>query len=238
MHTGPEAPLPLYRQVEDEILSRIISGALAAGAMLPSEAELGAELGVSPGTARKALAELERRGVLERRQGKGTFVTTTTEERARFHFFRLRGPSGEELLPELVSETLARVRSTARDRAAFGADCRQVIAIRRVRSVPPGMRFAEHIRLPAALFPGLTERAPLPNALYALFQRAYGIAIARAEEDLSAVAATEEDAPLGVTPGTPLLAAERRAYDLSGRIVELRESRYPTEMHRYRIVLD
>ena len=55
---------PLYQVVIDTIIERIASGSLASGAMLPSETQLGAELGVSQGTARKALIELEARGLV------------------------------------------------------------------------------------------------------------------------------------------------------------------------------
>ena len=49
----------------------------------------GAELGVSQGTARKALEELERRGIIKRRQGVGSFVAVRTPENALFQFFQI-----------------------------------------------------------------------------------------------------------------------------------------------------
>jgi len=77
---------PLYKVVYDRIINRVVSGELGPGAMLPSEKDLGAEFGVSQGTARKALSQLETKGIVQRRQGLGTFVTTTTPETALFHF--------------------------------------------------------------------------------------------------------------------------------------------------------
>ena len=71
---------PLYQVVIDTIVERIASGVLQSGALLPSETQLGAELGVSQGTARKALMELESRGLVQRAQGRGTFVTVRTPE--------------------------------------------------------------------------------------------------------------------------------------------------------------
>ncbi|WP_231098362.1 GntR family transcriptional regulator [Rhodovulum sulfidophilum] len=59
---------PLYQTVIDTIVARIASGELPSGALLPSETQLGAELGVSQGTARKALSELEKRGLVQRAQ--------------------------------------------------------------------------------------------------------------------------------------------------------------------------
>src|SRR5215217_2785696 len=60
--------------VQDELKQRIDRGELAAGARLPSEPELAAELQVSRATLREALRAMELDGLLRRRQGSGTFV--------------------------------------------------------------------------------------------------------------------------------------------------------------------
>ena len=69
--------LPLAQQVVNEILAGIEAGSLPGkGGMLPSEAELGQRFRVSRATVREALSRLEQRGVITRRHGVGTFVTT------------------------------------------------------------------------------------------------------------------------------------------------------------------
>jgi GntR family transcriptional regulator len=229
---------PLYQHVYDQIIERIVSGELGPGAMLPSEKDLGAELGVSPGTARKGLSELERKGVIKRRQGLGTFVETTTPESALFHFFRIRAADGSQVVPHLHSETIRRRKSRASEQAVFGAETRYVYELKRVRMVDGVPIVREVTVLPVSLFPGLEERSPLPNTLYALFQRSYGIAIVRTDETLQAVAATEEDAQaLGVKAGSPLLEAGRRSVDITERVVELRTSRYLTDKLHYDVSL-
>jgi GntR family transcriptional regulator len=60
--------------VQDELRQRIDRGELPAGARLPSEPELAAELQVSRATLREALRAMELEGLLRRRQGSGTFV--------------------------------------------------------------------------------------------------------------------------------------------------------------------
>lgn len=229
---------PLYMQAYEAILARIAAGDLGPGAMLPSEFELGAELGVSQGTARKALSELERRGVVERRQGKGTFVAKTTAESALFQFFRLREESGAQVLPELISEAVIKRRTTAAERTAFAAQHTDAFVITRLRGVRGRPAMREVSVLPTTLFPGLKDRAPLPNTLYAMYQAAYGVAVVRADEQLRAVAATAEDADLlGVAIGAPLMQARRHAIDISDRVVELRTSRYLTDDLVYEVVL-
>src|SRR5215217_5662481 len=60
--------------VQDELRARIDRGEFPAGARLPSEPELAAELQVSRATLREALRAMESEGLLRRRQGSGTFV--------------------------------------------------------------------------------------------------------------------------------------------------------------------
>jgi len=228
--------VPLYQHVYDTIIARIVNGELGPGAMLPSETDLGRELGVSQGTARKALTALEQRGVLQRRQGRGTFVATTTPESDHFHFFRLRREDGSEATPELVSETVKRRGATREERKLLGSD--EVYEIERGRSIDSQTIVREVSTVATSLFPGLSDRSPLPNALYALYQQSYGIAIAEADEQLHAVLATDEDAAMmSVSPGSPLIEVRRKAIDISDRVVELRLSRYLTGDLHYAVTL-
>jgi GntR family transcriptional regulator len=67
--------LSLSRQAQQYLLDRIESGAFRPGEQLPSEAHLAAQLGISRGTLREALLNLEQRGVIVRRHGVGTFIS-------------------------------------------------------------------------------------------------------------------------------------------------------------------
>lgn len=228
---------PLSQTVIDGVIGRIVSGALAPGAMLPAEAALGAEFGVSQGTARKALIELERRGVVVRRQGRGTFVAVRTPESALFRFFRLRRPDGSPATPEPGREEVIRRRAQAAERAQLHDAPEHVFEIRRVRQLEGRPAIREISVAPATLFPGLTERAPLPNALYAFYQQAYGVAIVRADETLKVGAAGEAGPLLGVAAECPALLVGRRAVDIADRVVELRRSVYLTDSHSYAVSL-
>ena len=70
------AATPLWRQLADILRDKIESGELPAGGVMPSETTLAQEHGLSRGTVVKALDTLEREGLVERVQGRGTFVTT------------------------------------------------------------------------------------------------------------------------------------------------------------------
>ena len=70
-----DSPPPAqYRRIAAALREQITSGELAAGAALPSEAALVRQYGVSRGTARQALSELEGTGLVVAVHGKGRFV--------------------------------------------------------------------------------------------------------------------------------------------------------------------
>nr|WP_026124681.1 winged helix-turn-helix domain-containing protein [Nocardiopsis baichengensis] len=64
-----------YQQIADRLRARIASGELAPGAEVPSEADLGAEFGVARTTVRRALAVLEREGLVAVAPGRGRTVS-------------------------------------------------------------------------------------------------------------------------------------------------------------------
>lgn len=64
----------VYMRVADQIEAEIRSGRLPKGARLPNERDFGAQYGVAPGTARRAVQELRDRGLVVTLPNKGTFV--------------------------------------------------------------------------------------------------------------------------------------------------------------------
>ena len=65
--------VPLHHQIKESLTLQIASGQWRPEDEVPSEAELCRHYAVSRGTIRRALADLENQGLVERRQGKGTF---------------------------------------------------------------------------------------------------------------------------------------------------------------------
>ena len=74
MKPDHKSALPLYAQVESMLAADITGGTLTPGSRLPNEEELIAQYGVSRTTIRQTIQNLIRRGLVEIRRGKGTFV--------------------------------------------------------------------------------------------------------------------------------------------------------------------
>jgi GntR family transcriptional regulator len=226
---------PLYRQVKELLMKRLGDGSWAPGQLLPSEPEIAAGLGVSPGTVRKALDEMSSESLLVRRQGRGTFVASHDEERILFQFFRMVSDNGVRRFPEsrTISVSVAKADELASKRLGIGLK-ESIVAIERVRSLDGRPSIHEKIVLPRALFPGIERIKDLPNNLYALYSVKYGVTIARGSESLKAVAADKRQVELlGSEVGEPILLIDRVALRVDGTPAEWRRSLCRTDQSHY-----
>ena len=233
---------PLYQQVYDFLVKQIAAGEWGPGESLPSEQALAGRLNVSQGTVRKALDALAADSLIDRRQGKGTYVAEHTQERALFRFFRMARPGGGRALPTSTGETLKRRAARPQDSAKLALEPgAEVYELNRVRLIDGEPAVLEKIVLPAALFAGFERferHDTLPNALYALYQREYGLNIVSAQEELRADIARKDDCRrLKLAPGAPLLHIDRVAISLEGTRVEWRASRCDTSRFVYAVTL-
>ena len=221
-----DANRPLYAQVRERLVDRIRSGEWKPGQLIANEFEIAAEFGVSQGTARKAISDLASEGLVVRRQGRGTFVVEHTPAHVLFRFFNLFDAAGAAVIPDSRDSKASLAAASLEERKTLGLDRHaKVIRISRTRTHNGAPLMRETIALPEALFPGLAERREMPNTLYDLFQKSYGVLVTRTDDRLSAVAADAETAAtLGVAPGTPLLKIDRIAFGLDDRPLEWRVS--------------
>ncbi len=96
LHSG----VPAYRQIIDQILGGIATGALDGGDQLPTVRQLAVDLSINPNTVIRAYRELEIRGVLETLQGTGTFISHQKVER--------NDAERQRRLSQIVGEVVAR----------------------------------------------------------------------------------------------------------------------------------
>ena len=80
---SPAAGGTLYQQIIDRLKREVSEGRLKPGAALPSFRQLAEDLLVSVITVKRAYEELEREGIIFRRQGLGTFVSDRGHDRSR-----------------------------------------------------------------------------------------------------------------------------------------------------------
>jgi GntR family transcriptional regulator len=218
---------PLYQLVEDHISGLIKEGELVPGDLLPSEPELAQQLQVSQGTVKKALDNLVREKLLYRHQGKGTYVSRIDFNNSLFRFTTYGDSEGTAT--RLHKETIARHIEIGDAEACQKLNIEpgsEILCIERVGSVDEVPVMVEYSRWRADIVPGLEdEDVHIPDLLYALIEEKFRIPVVRAEETLTAGAATEKTAELlNMKAGDPVLVLNRATYTTQNRIIECRTS--------------
>jgi GntR family transcriptional regulator len=107
------SPVPIYRQIVDQICAAVLGGRMADDEPLPSVRALAEQLLINPNTVARAYGELAREGIIESRAGKGMFVAArrqiyTRPERARRVEHSLTSYVSEALLLGFTPDEIAR----------------------------------------------------------------------------------------------------------------------------------
>ncbi len=234
-----DSNVPLYAQIIDSFSESILTGNLKSGDRLPPQAELAEYLGVSLAPVKQALGELEKQGIVARRQGLGTFVrdiTPVREERIQYSripwFHREmaeRGlkPSGCVLRLESIP---ASADKHVQAELKLGPTDR-VVVLKRVRQADAQPLALQTAYFVASKVPGLAERAISgEDSITEILRDEYGLSIAASQQRIVADSAGAEDIQhLHVVAGSPLLVIERTSYIENGDPLEfLRDRRHPS----------
>ena len=222
--------LPLYRQVEDLILEDISSGSLKEGDLIPSEIELAKRYGIHQGTVRKAVLNLTQKGILYRKQGKGTFVVFQRNNVRRYRNYRfVQAPHTEfsNINIALIDLRALRAPHEVAEQLQLKKGS-QVIRLERIGKVGDDSFLHTVSYLPKRLYPGIEKYSAtdfVKNTLWKLQEIYFKIRVRSREEFVSAVAADSETARLLETQtGNPILRLRMIATSETGEIVEYRIS--------------
>jgi GntR family transcriptional regulator len=170
--------LPKHVQLSEMLIREILAGHLADGARLPPERRMAAELGVAVGTLRRALALLEEKGLLQRIQGSGNYISARPNVESVYAFFRLELAEGGGLPTARVIEAVRRPKPA--DAPYFGASP-AAHRIRRVRLLDDIPVALEEIWLDAR-FADRLKAQDLMDSLYFYYKKSFGLVIARIED--------------------------------------------------------
>jgi GntR family transcriptional regulator len=232
MQVKPRNGVPAYQRIQGAIRKIIEAGSLRPGDAVPSERELARIHEVSLMTARHALATLEQEGVVERRRGVGTFVSTP-----KIHFNKLmsyteqmRGRSltaGSKILfAEIVddeAEATARLSLSPKS---------QVLKLERLRHAASEPFALETCYFSAKQFSGLLTEALEHESLFKIMERHYNVVLGYADEEVDATAADPRTAELlGVPKREPLLRIRQVIYSTKGSVIMYVLGLYRSDRH-------
>lgn len=179
----------LVDQVIRQLREHIALGALAEGAKLPSEPALMAQLGVGRSTIREAIRALAHAGLLEVRQGDGTYI-------------RALAPADEPLAQRLRRARVAEVHEVRRalelEMACLAAQRRDEADLARMRAALRCRREAAAAGNGAALVAADVDfhvaiAAATKNAIFADLYRTFAAALAEALAEVFAADGVQED---------------------------------------------
>lgn len=238
----PAKPLPLFLRLAELLARGIAAGHYQAGERLPPESALSLSLSASVGTVRKALALLESRGLLERKQGSGTYVRgrepaqAASASRSVYEFFRLELETGGGL-PSALLIDLKKVRKPAAV-PAFGegaspsasSSCYRVRRLRFLNDTPVAVeeiwfdaRHRAHLRI-----------EQLDEALYHFYETELGFWISHAEDRLKVGTVPDwSPAQFQLAPGQACCKIERKAWSSSGALEEFSSTWVDTRLAHY-----
>ncbi len=229
---------PLFRQIEEAIGIRIASGELGPGSSVPPEMVLAEHLGVARGTVRHAIEGLVARGVLERRRGKGTWVTAFLIERflGRITSFS-EDTKARGMLPGSQLLSIEMIPTPTAIRGEFGGEGDQVWRLTRLRSADGVPVAIEVCHVPINLFTHDELEHAVQGSLYEAFHR-MGRPPARARLVVEAMnAGVREAQALGVPAGAACFRQRRVTSARDRTVLEMVESIYRADVYRIRVDL-
>lgn len=225
--------LPFYKQIKEIYKQDIIDGKLPLGSRVDSEFEIVDKYHVSRITARQALLELEREGLVQRGRGKGTFVIYRPKIKEELAHIRSFTDEMKELgrVPGICDLSITKEIPDEKTCKNFGLEKEEMYCIKRVRT-------ADDVRVVyfVSYFP---LRMNLPLDVEAYHQSVYEVLEempSRIDEEFSAILPTEEIMnALHISKTQPILARKRISYDSNEKEMEYTMCYYHGGLFSYTI---
>lgn len=229
---------PLYLQLVEELENKI-HGSLLSNDKLPSERELTQIYGVSRITVRLALQELENKGLVYRKHGKGTYVSEITDSAvdlsATYSFTEQMKKMGKEPQTKILSFRLVEASESVAQQMQINVG-QQVFEMERLRLANHVPMMIERTYVPYSLFEGLTEEMLSKRSLYDIFYEEFDQVIRLADEEFYASIAFDNEADLlDIDSGDPVLHLLRKTYSSKNIVIEYTFSIARADQFRYKI---
>lgn len=226
---------PIYINLRNKILEKINTGEYKSGEKIPSERDLGQKYNVSRMTARQAINELVKDGVVTREIGRGTYVLAP-------QFMQKNVKSFTETLKEQGYESKTKVlefstvHSLKDISAIMGYNYKdRFYKIKRLRLGNDLPMALETVYIPTDKCEGLNNYE-ISSSLYKILKEIYGYEIERLSYDIDACIANKHMMQLfEVQKPIALLKVKGISYTISGDKLSYEESYYRSEIYKYNV---
>lgn len=229
---GEDEPTSLHQRILSDIRGRILSGEWAPGHRIPFEHELTEQYGCSRMTVNKALSQLAKAGLIERRRRSGSFVRLPRAQAAVLEIHDIRAEVEALGMPyryELVGRSRRKANELDRERLGVkGAVPLLALSCRHFAGPRPFCtedRVVSLQAVPEAASESFAETAPGPWLIGQVPWNA-------AEHRIRAIAADERlAAALDIDAGSPCLVVERRTWSAERPVTHVTFT-YPADSHQ------
>lgn len=232
--------MPMYQQIEEQLIKLIETGALSPGSTLPAERQLAESLGVSRVTVQRAYGSLRRRDLLIS-QGRRGFLVQARANQVRPGMDRLKGFTEEMRELGKVPSSSIIERAVVQDRpvsSIFGLpSTAPLLKLTRVRygDAVPMSRETAWYNLNAV--PAL-ETGDLSGSVYAFLAEHGQARLVSCEQSVEATVPTAEECEIfGFEKPLPCLLIKRHSFTAEAIMVEYVEGLFRGDMYSYRLKL-
>ncbi len=236
MKFDPDSPLPLYAQIEAILAAEIADGTFPAASQLPNEDELVERYAVSRTTIRQTIQNLTRRGLIEIRRGKGTFVLQpkiSQELTELSGFVEDMQSLGRQASARLLDKQIVPAGESVARQLAIAAGT-LVVRIQRVRLADNAPLSFDETWLPREIGERVIENDLETEPIFSLLEQKYNTPLVEAEYRLEAVSADATVArALGIGLGSPIFLIERTSYTTEHQPVDYERLYYRGDQIRF-----
>lgn len=230
--------IPLYSQLV-EVLIENITQKMNPNDKMMSEREICQVFGVSRTTVRLSLAELENKGYVYKRHGRGTFVSGSIRERKNlmdsYSFTDHMRQLNKEPKTIVVTFEIELVNLITAKLMGLKVG-EEVYRLERIRLADNEPMMFEISYIPIYLFPGLTKERILVKPLYEIFKEDYGQTVKIADEEFSASIVSDDEAEmLDVQFFSACLRIQRTSYNQQNVVIEYTSSVARSDQYVYKV---
>lgn len=236
-----DSHIPYYIQLMDLIKDQVSKDKWHHGDRIPGEQDLCEMYGVSRTVVRQALRELEFQGIINRRKGKGTFISIPKISEGLVQkltgFYQDMVERGHIVGTKVLHQKIIPANEKIANYLKIqpGTD---VIDIQRLRFIDNEPILLVTTYIPYELCPALVKVDLTDRSLYAFLEKEYNIFPARGQRYVEAVLTNETEARLlNIEKGAPLLMLDSISYSDSGQPIEYYHALHRGDRSRFEVEL-
>lgn len=233
--------VPLHIQLSQIIKEMIDNKELVEGTYLMPERELCKLQEVSRMTVNKAILNLVNEGILERKQGKGTFVAYK-KQKHKFQnlkgFTEVMSEKGLSVKNKILNFEIKTQHKNIREKLNIANEDELIFEIKRLRIIEGDPFALETVYIPQKMCSDLNEKLVEENSLYTLFKEKYNYKTKRAVQTIEPIILNKLEAQnLNQQINSLALKFDRVVYTQDNEVLEYTISIFTSDKHQYQIEL-